>query len=155
MVEGVEDAPAPAPPKKPALLRGGMVVCWICTGVLVLFLVVVGRLPVAGSTEITLSGSGLPAAGTKMAMDLVESARLFLIPLLIVSILAAYGLAKDRHWSRWVVMGLLVLGVILIPPPFASTLNYWLSGGFAVFGYWYLYHKPNVVAYYDAIRSRG
>src|SRR5206468_104872 len=116
VVEGVEaDAPAP---KKPALLKGGMVVAWVYAVVLGIFILVIDQLPIAGSTELILSGSGFPPQGARMTTDLVNSTRAFVVPLLILSIVVAYGLAKDRHWSRWVMMVLLILGIVLIPAPF-------------------------------------
>jgi len=122
--------------QKPALLKGGMVVCWIYAAVLALFLAI------------------LPAAGA-VGADFLNGSRIFIIPLLVLSIVVAYGLAKDRHWSRWVMMLLLVLGIVLIPPPLANPIDYGFSIAFAIFGWWYLYRKPNVVAYYDAVTSGG
>ena len=145
-----------AAPQKPALLKGGMVVCWIYAAMLALFLWMTPLLEEMArpGNRAKLPVPGLPSLQELSAQSL-EEIRLFIIPLLILSIIVAYGLAKDRHWSRWVSMLLLVLGVVLIPPPLANATDYVLSVGLAGFGWWYLYRKSNVVEYYAAIRAPG
>lgn len=143
-------------PKKPALLKGGMVVCWIYAAMLALFLWMTPMLEEmarpGNSAKIPIPG--IPSMQELSAQSL-DAIRLFIIPLLVMSIIVAYGLAKDRHWSRWVSMLLLVLGIVLIPPPLANVTDYALSVALAVFGWWYLYRKPNVVEYYAAIDRAG
>ncbi len=141
-------------PKKPALLKGGMVVCWMYAAMLVLFLWMMPALEEMarpGNPE-SVALPGLPSMQQLSAQSL-DAIRLFIIPLLVISIIVAYGLAKNRHWSRWVSMLLLVLGIVLIPPPLANTTDYALSIALAGFGWWYLYRKRNVVEYYAATET--
>lgn len=138
--------------KKPALLKGGMVLCWLYAALLAIYLFMMPALPSNSSRDLLVTA---PGVGTLNASALTgESARRSVIVLLVVSIAIAYGLAKDRHWSRWMMMGLLVLGVVTLPftPELASGGMYAASIALAVFGWWYLYRKPNVVGYYEEIR---
>ncbi|MBA3644621.1 MAG: hypothetical protein H0W63_00445 [Gemmatimonadaceae bacterium] len=152
-MEGVDGDGAPEP-KKPALLKGGMILCWIYAVVLLLVLAMLPKLD-----EMTRVGSsaaaGLPGGAelqAKFASEMKSTSQIFIIPLLVLSIIAAYGLAKNRYWSRAVMMVLLILGVVLVPPEMASPTMYALSAAVAIFGWWYLYRKANVVEYYRAIR---
>lgn len=162
MVEGLGAAEAAAEgaekraPKKPALLKGGMVVAWINAAVLALVLLIM-----PGNDQIRLvtgtvstQFSPLPKTQSTFTADIFTASRVFLVPILALSIIVAYGLAKDRHWSRWVMMLLLILGIVLIPAPFANAINYGLSVALAGFGWWYLYKKPNVAEYYRAIDGK-
>jgi hypothetical protein len=161
-VEGLGAAEAAAEvgekhaPKKPALLKGGMILCWINAGVLLLYLWALPSLA-AGDIQknviIGERGVGDGQIQTVFLTDFAATSQLFIIALLALSIVVAYGLAKDRHWSRWVMMMLLVLGIVLLPGPFANAINYGLSIALAGFGWWYLYKKPNVVEYYRVIRK--
>lgn len=153
MVEGVIGAPAEAP-KKPALLKGGMVICWIYAATLALFLAILPELDTMGGVNgtVTTRLPGFPVTETEFTADILTASRVFVIPLLILSIITAYGLAKNRRWSRPVMMFLLILGIVLVPPQLANPMGYAISTVLAVFGWWYLYRKANVVAYYDAIK---
>ncbi len=130
-----------------------MVVCWIYAVILALFLLLLPLVPMTGAVETAVSSTGgaFLAGQAKLATDIVSATRIFITPLLTLTIVTAYGLAKDLPWSRWMMMVLLVAGVVLIPPQMASPLNYGLSLALAIFGWWYLYRKPSVVAYYNAI----
>lgn len=140
--------------RKPALLKGGMIACWIYAATLALFLWMMPILQAMPGTGRKTSGPvpGLPPI-QDLSAETLEAMRWFIIPVLLLSIVVAYGLAKDRHWSRWMMMVLLVLGIVLLPPPLANPADYAISAALAVFGWWYLYRKPNVVQYYAAIES--
>ena len=143
-------------PEKPALLKGGMVLCWMYAVLLVLVLALLPMLDEMGKIENS-AAAGLPGAAelqTQLISEMKSTSQLFVIPLLILSIVAAYGLAKNRYWSRAALMTLLVLGVVLVPPEMASPTMYALSVAVAGFGWWYLYRKANVVGYYRVIRER-
>ena len=129
-----------------------MVLCWIYA--------VLGVLGV--TTVISLWQAGRHAGGPPdlfltTRVDVTPTTFVVSIPIIAFSIATAFGLAKDLPWSRPLMMLLLILGVVTLPltPELASTQVYVISIALLVFGYWYLYHKPNVVAYYDAIRSRS
>ncbi|MDQ6717224.1 MAG: hypothetical protein M3Z17_02620 [Gemmatimonadota bacterium] len=153
-MESISASNGSAAPKKPALLKGGMIVCWIYAAMLALFLWMVPMLEdmARPGRPAMIPLPGLPSM-QEMSAQSLDAIRLFIIPLLLLSIVVAYGLAKDRHWSRWVSMLLLVLGIVLIPPPLANATDYALSIALAIFGWWYLYRKANVVEYYAAIRN--
>lgn len=157
MVESV-GATEPARPKKPALLKGGMVLCWIYAVALVLTLAMLPILDEFGKVEkqrkVALPGDAVLHTDVVLIGYTSSASQLFIIPLLAMSILVAYGLAKDRYWSRATMMTLLILGVVLIPPELASPTMYAVSIAIAVFGWWYLYRKANVVAYYSSLRRR-
>jgi uncharacterized membrane protein YfcA len=144
LVESVAGSAEPARPKKPALLKGGMILCWIYGIVLGLYVALTPALEQTAARVLTPEDA-----------EFLSAARIFVIPLLVLSIVVAYGLAKDRHWSRWMMMMLLVLAIVLIPPQLANPTDYAISVGVAVFGWWYLYRKGNVVAYYIAIRKNN
>jgi hypothetical protein len=156
VVEGVTSETESAAPNKPALLKGGMILCWFYAAALAIF---AWTLPTMDTlaTENALQTSRVPGVpgGFSEAnqAEFLSLTREFVVPLLAVSIIVAYGLAKDRHWSRGMMMVLLLLGIALIPPPFANAIDYGASVAFAGFGWWYLYRKPNVVEYYEAIRK--
>lgn len=152
-MESIESRERPAP-RKPALLKGGMVVCWLYAAMLGLFLWMMPVLEEMArpGNPASVALPGLPSMQELSAQSL-DAIRLFIIPLLVISIIVAYGLAKNRHWSRWVSMLLLVLEIVLIPPPLANATDYGLSIALAGFGWWYLYRKRNVVEYYAAIET--
>ncbi len=151
MVESVTEEHAA--PKKPALLKGGMVLCWIYAAMLVLMLAMLPMLSTMGDVGKNVkTGFGNSALQAQFASQIKTTSQLFIIPLLVVSIITAYGLAKDRYWSRMVMMFLLLLGVVLTPPEMATPTVYGASAALAVFGWWYLYRKANVVGYYSAIK---
>lgn len=151
---------APETPRKPALLKGGMILCWIYAIVLILTIAMLPMLDEMSRTDAN-AATGMPGATTlpsQLVSDVRTTSLVFIIPLLVFSILVAYGLAKDRYWSRAAMMTLLILGVVLIPPPMASPVMYALSGANAILGWWYLYRKTNVVEYFretKAIASIG
>lgn len=155
-MEGVTAA-ATTPPKKPALLKGGMILCWIYAIVLLLTLAMLPLMPEMRAVEKNAT-SGLPGEtvlrGHFVSVTTTTS-QLFIIPLLFLSVVVAYGLAKDRYWSRMMMMTLLILAVVLIPPEMATPAMYAASVAVAVFGWWYLYRKANVVEYYREIRARA
>lgn len=155
-MESIEAAEG-TPPRKPALLKGGMVVCWIYAVTLALFLAMLPSLNALGGIEnhVNRAARGLPAAQAEFLTGVLATSQLFVIPLLVLSIIAAFGLAKDRAWSRRVMMMLLIAGIVFMPPQMANPADYVISIAVAVFGWWYLYRKPNVVAYYDAIKAPG
>jgi hypothetical protein len=157
MVEGLTAAQGAEAPRKPALLKGGMLVAWINAAVLALLLLITPSIGQVGLVTGTLSTQLSPSPETQSTFttDILTASRIFLIPLLALSIVVAYGLAKDRHWSRWVMMLLLVAAVVLIPAPLANAINYGLSIALAIFGWWYLYRKPNVVEYYRLIKTKS
>ena len=73
----------------------------------------------------------------------------------------AYGIRRERSWSRyaillwWVAYGALFIGFNLVvntaQAAIEPTVNTLLGLGFS---WWYLYRKANVVAYYDALETR-
>jgi hypothetical protein len=152
VVESVESSDAPAP-EKPALLKGGMVLCWVYA---VLLLLTLAMLPMIGEMgKVEMSVRAGPTGGPHSDFEFVSmtsASQLFIIPLLVISIVVAYGLAKNRYWSRAMMMTLLILGVVLVPPEMASPTMYVMSAALAVFGWWYLYRKANVVEYYRRIK---
>jgi hypothetical protein len=147
-------------PKKPALLRGGMFLCWLYGFLLGLFLLI---LAVAGTGGIIAPAMAMLGPGNGMMIteqlsaNIYDAARVVVVPLLIISVAAAYALAKDLAWSRPLLMILLVLGVVTLPltPGIASPLTYGISIALLGFGCWYLYRKPNVVAYYAAVALKA
>jgi hypothetical protein len=153
VVESIGEAKPPAP-EKPALLKGGMILCWIYAVVLMLTVAMLPMLDEMARVDTNATGGtpGTAQLQSQFASTMRPASQFFVIPLLVVSIAVAYGLAKDRYWSRMMMMTLLILGVVLIPPPMANPAMYALSVALAVFGWWYLYRKPNVTAYYSAIR---
>ena len=152
MVEGVAgETPAP---KKPALLRGGMVLAWIYAVLLVVMLVMQPMLSAMGTAGNLKSPFADSALQAQLVGQMKTTSQLFIIPLLVLSIFTAYGLAKDRYWSRMMMMTMLILGVVLTPPEMATPAIYGVSGGLAVFGWWYLYRKANVVGYYAALKAK-
>lgn len=152
---GSEGSPAP---KKPALLKGGMILCWINAVALLLDLWAFPSLTDSATLHrkaITdVPGLGDSQVQAVFLTDFVSGSQLFLIPVLALSVIVAYGLAKDRHWSRWMMMLLLILGVVFIPPPLDNAIGFVLAAALAGFGWWYLYKKPNVVEYYQAIKQK-
>ena len=157
MVEGVT-SPEAAAPKKPALLKGGMILAWIYAVVLVLTLAMLPVLDEFKKAD-TQGKTALPGDAV-LHTDIIlvgyttSASQLFIVPLLALSVLVAFGLAKDRYWSRAMMMTLLILAVVLIPPEMASPGMYAASAAVAIFGWWYLYRKPNVVEYYDSLRRQ-
>ena len=142
------------------MLKGGMFVCWAYAALLAMML---WMMPVIEQMAAAEKGRASLAAGFPGAVPMpvgagfLDETRAFIIPLLVLSIVVAYGLAKDRHWSRWMMMALLIIGVVTLPlaPELASGPMYAGSIALAAFGWWYLYRKPNVVGYYAAIRERS
>ena len=158
-MEGLADSPAALLPKKPALLRGGMFLCWLYGLLLGLFLIVLAVAGTGGAIQPALAmlGSSNSVTVEQLSADIYDAARVIVVPLLIISVAAAYALAKDLAWSRPLLMILLALGVVTLPltPGMASPLTYGISVALLAFGWWYLFRKPNVVAYYDAIALKA
>lgn len=143
-------------PSRPALLKGGMILCWVYAALLVLTLAMLPMLSRMRETERSAK-LGVPGGAVLQAefVSMTNASQLFIVPLLALSIVVAYGLAKNRYWSRAMMMTLLILAVVLVPPEMASPAMYAISAGLAIFGWWYLYRKPSVVGYYRALRRRS
>ena len=132
-----------------------MILCWVYAALLLLTLALLPMLAVMQKVDTNAKQGVYPdAVPAAEFVSATSASQLFLVPLLALSMVVAYGLAKNRYWSRAVMMTLLILGVVLIPPEMASPTTYTISAALAVFGWWYLYRKPNVVGYYGAIRRK-
>ncbi len=86
---------------------------------------------------------------------------LFTITIVLMAAIA-YGLLRERAWSRHVVLmhwaavggyGLILLGLDAVETALAVRVaaQGFVGGAFSV---WYFYRKPNVVAYFQSLQKR-
>ncbi len=117
---------------------------------------VTGRISPDGKIQVA-PGQSAPVTGSAAEQtDLRRFVFLVAGPFLLLSAAAGYGLARNRHWTRPLLFALSILSVAITPalPGYDGTGNYIFGVVLAVLGWWYLYRKPNVVAYYSAIAEQ-
>ena len=147
--QGAEASLARQEATRPLLLTLG---CYASPGVGALCLLSVLS-ALSGSGTFVFNGQPVSSA------EFLASAGVLFVSIGVVSIAIGVGLVRERTWSRWLIVlywalstaGAIgagwarsggagaAMGVISVLPP-------------ALFSYWYLFEKENVVAYYRALR---
>src|SRR4051812_37282846 len=135
---------------KPTLLTIGQV-CTTVMGAIFLFLFLLAPFN-AGSYTI----QGVPVSG----LDFLRRAGVLWAVLTASLLSIAYGLWRERPWVRPLMIAWWANSVLLaLFPPFGDTGSSDAFSGVvqgligSLVAWWYLYHKHNVVAYFEARRA--
>jgi hypothetical protein len=141
---------AEATPRPLLLTLGlGFITIWLCAGVLVFLVAVLGNGPYRVNGEQV----------TK-AQFFSDPLAFSVAPIFIVAAWVAWGLWRERSWARPLMLGywFVVSAPSIFPPNVDSATRIggilFLVGGLTVAG-WYLYGRPNVVAYFQRLEERS